>query len=56
VQLVPDIVVFERDARRYVRILDSHQVVIVEDSAIECEVRKALHGIGLASSPQREIT
>ena len=46
VQLAPEIVVFEPDARRYVHILVSRQLVIVEESTIEREVREALRGIG----------
>ena len=46
VQLDPYFIVLEPDARRYTRIFDSRQLVIVDDSETELEVRRALRGIG----------
>lgn len=46
VQLEPAIVVLEPDVRRYTQIFDPRQVVVVDDAETECQVRRALRGVG----------
>src|SRR5262245_2387201 len=55
VMTLDPLIVWLADTNRYVRVAESQQLVIVDESATEREVRRALRGVGRGFSHGQEI-